>query len=108
MLLSCQKSTAVLALGSMETQTEGASGGPQEVDVDELVMVRESVHLGPFQTKVIEGQVKPLLGGTAHIMVMPLKVGEGQPRDSRPLPLGLHVLQALFLKKSGHDIIFIF
>ena len=27
-LLSCQKSTAVLAPGSAETQTEGASGGP--------------------------------------------------------------------------------
>ena len=30
-LLSCQKSTAVLASGSAETQVEGASGGPQEV-----------------------------------------------------------------------------
>ena len=38
-LLSCQKSTAVLALGSVETQSEGATWGPQEVDVDELVMV---------------------------------------------------------------------
>ena len=91
-LLSCWKSTAVLALRSVQTQTEGASGGPQEVDMDELVMVRDSVCLGPFQTKIIEGWVKPLLGDTAHIMVMPLKVGEGQPRDSRPLPPGLHVL----------------
>ena len=31
-LLSCQKSTAVLVPGSAETQTEGASRGPQEVD----------------------------------------------------------------------------
>ena len=84
-LLSCWKSTAVLTLGSVETQTEGASGGHQ-VDVDELVMVRESVRLGPFQTEIIEGWVKPLLGDTAHVMVMPLKVGEGQLRDSRPLP----------------------
>ena len=76
-LLSCWKSTAVLAPGSAETQTEGASKGPQEVDMDELVMVRESVNLGPFQTKIIEGQVKPLLGDTAHIMVTPLKVVEG-------------------------------
>ena len=59
--LSCQKSTAVLIPGSAETQTEGASGGPQEVDMDELVMVRESVRLGPFQTEIIEGRVKPLL-----------------------------------------------
>ena len=39
-LLSCQKSTAP---GSAETQTEGASRGPQEVDVDELVTVTVSV-----------------------------------------------------------------
>ena len=71
--------------------TECASGGPQEVDVDELVMVRESVYLGLFQTEIIEGRVKPLLGDMAHIMKTPLKVGEGQPRDSGPLPPGLHV-----------------
>ena len=53
-LLSCQKSTAVLASGSVEAQSEGASGGRQEVNVDELVMVRDSVHLGPFQTEIIE------------------------------------------------------
>ena len=46
--LSCQKSTAVLTLGSAEAQSEGASRGPQEVDMDELVMVRGSVCLGPF------------------------------------------------------------
>ena len=60
--------------------------------MDELVMVRESVHLGLFQTEIIEGQVRPLLGDTAHIMFTPLKVEEGQLRGSRPLPLGLHVL----------------
>ena len=51
-LLSCQKSAAGLTPGSVgEAQSEGASGGSQEVDVDELVTVRESVHLGPFQTE---------------------------------------------------------
>ena len=74
-LLSCQKSTAVLILGSVETLSEGARGGPQEVDVDELVTVRESVHLGPFQTEIIEGWVRPLLGDMAHIMITPLKAG---------------------------------
>ena len=42
-LLSCQKSTAVLTLGSVEAQSEGASRGPQEVELDELVTVRVSV-----------------------------------------------------------------
>ena len=78
-LLSCWKSTAVFTLGNVaEAQSEGASGGPQEVDVDELVTVRESIHLGPFQTKIMEGWVKPLFGDMTHVMITPLKVGEGQ------------------------------
>ena len=79
-LLSCQKSTVVFTPGNAgEAQSEGASEGPQEVDMDELVTVRESICLGPFQTEIIEGWVKPLLGDTAHVMITPLKVGEGQP-----------------------------
>ena len=79
-LLSCQKSTAIFTPGNVgEAQSEGASGGPQEVDIDELVTVRESVYLGPFQTEIIEGWVKPLLGNMAHVMFTALKVGEGQP-----------------------------
>ena len=84
-----------------EAQSEGASGGPQEVDMDELVTVRESVHLGPFQTKIIEGWVQPLLGDTAHVMIMPLKVREGQPQEARPLPLGLHILHVYTHLKNG-------
>ena len=48
-LLSCRKSTVVSTLeGAGEAQSEGASRGPQEVDIDELVTVRESICLGPF------------------------------------------------------------
>ena len=99
-LLSCWKSTAVLTSGSAETQLEGASGGSQEVDVDELVLVRESVRLGPFQTEIIEGQVKPLLGNTSHVMITPLRV-EGQPREGKLLPPGLHVLHVYTHLKNG-------
>ena len=101
-LLSCQKSTAVFTLGNAgEAQSEGASRGPQEVDVDELVTVRESIFLGLFQTEIIEGWVKPLLGDMAHVMITPLKVGEGQPQEARPLPPGLHVLHAYTHLKNG-------
>ena len=68
--------------------------------MDELVTVRESVHLGPFQTKIIEGQVKPLLGDTSHVMITPLRA-EGQLREGKQLPLGLHVLHAYMCLKNG-------
>ena len=71
-LLSCQKSMVVFTPGNAgEAQLEGASGGPQEVDVDELVTVRKSIHLGLSQTEIIEGRVKPLFGDMAHVMIMP-------------------------------------
>ena len=101
-LLSCWKSTAVLTPRSAgEAQSEGTSGGPQEVDMDELVTVGESVCLGLFQTEIIEGQVKPLFEDRAHVMITPLKVGEGQPWEARPLPPGLHVLHAYTRLKNG-------
>ena len=101
-LLSCWKSMAVFTPGNVgEAQSEGASGGPQEVDVDELVTVRESICPGPFQTEIIEGWVKPLFGDMAHVMITPLKVGEGQPWEARPLPLGLHILHAYMCLKNG-------
>ena len=101
-LLSCRKRMAVFTPGNAgEAQSEGASRGPQEVDVDELVTVRESVRLGPFQTKIIEGWVKPLLGDMAHVMIMPLKAGEGQLWEARPLPPGLHILHTYTCLKNG-------
>ena len=48
------------------------------------VTVRGSICLGPFQTKIIEGQVKPLFGDMAHVMITPLKAGEGQPAPCSP------------------------
>ena len=99
-LLSCWLGVAVPAVEGTDTPVEGASGGSPEGSIDELVMVQESVHLGPFQTEIIEGQVKPLLRSTSYVMITPLKV-EGRPRETKPLPLGFHVLHAYTHLRNG-------
>ena len=73
-LLSCQLGMTVPASEGAETPMEGASGGSPEGSVDEVVMVPESIHLGPFQAEIIEGWVKPLLGFTSYVMITLLKV----------------------------------
>ena len=85
-----------------ETPVEGASGGFLEGSIDELVTVWESVCLGPFQTEIIEGRVKPLLGDTSYMMITPLRV-EGRPWETKPLPPGLHVLHAYTCLKNGSE-----
>ena len=99
-LLSCQLGTVVPGPEGAETQEEGACGGSPEVNIDELVTVWESVCLGPFQTEIIEGQVKPLLGSTSYVMITPLKV-EGRQCKTKPLSLGLHVLHVYTRLKNG-------
>ena len=79
----------------------GSCTAPVEAEVDEPIIMRENVHLGPFQMDIIEGKVKPLLGETAHVMLMPLKSGDTQPRGARPLPPGLHILHAFTHLKNG-------
>ena len=44
---------------------------PVSQDVDKPVYVRESVRLGPFQTQILGCKVKPLIGESAQVMVMP-------------------------------------
>ena len=83
-----------------ETPAEGASGGFPEGSIDETVMVWESVHLGPFQTEIIEGWVKPLLRDTSYVMITPLRA-EGQPWETKLLPPGLHILHAYTHLKNG-------
>ena len=91
---------AIHASEGVEAPVEGASGGSLERSVDKLVTVWESIRLGPFQTEIIEGRVKPLLGYTSYMMITPLRA-EGQPRETKPLPLGLHVLHAYTCLKNG-------
>ena len=99
-LLSCWLGTAVPTSEGAETLVKGASGGSPEGNIDELVTLWESVCLGPFQTKIIEGWVKPLLRDTSYVIITPLRV-EGQPWESKPLPPGLHILHADTCLKNG-------
>ena len=92
--------TVVPSPEGAETPEEGTCGGAPEVNIDELVTAWESVCLGPFQTKIIEGHVKPLLRSTSYVMITPLRA-EGQQCETKLLPLGLHVLHAYTHLKNG-------
>ena len=69
-----------------------ASVATPDQEIDEPLFMKESLRLGPFQTQIIKGKTKPLLGESAHIMVMPLRAYEAQLDGTWPLPPGLHVL----------------
>ena len=84
---------------------EGAATPESPVgwEVDEPVFMKENVRLGPFQTQILECKVKPLIGESTHIMVIPLR---GVPAwGMQPLSPGLHVLHAYTrLKMSSNKV----
>ena len=61
-------------------------------NLDDPVFMRENVRLGSFQTQILECRVKPLIGESAHVMVMPLRASKTQPGGAWPLPPGLHIV----------------
>ena len=62
------------------------------LDMDEPILMKENVRLGPFQTQIIECRSKPCIGESTHVMVMPLRAVESQLGGACSLPPGLHVL----------------
>ena len=99
-LLSCQLGTAIPTSEGGRDSCGRCQWGIPGGSIDELVTVWESICLGPFQTKIIEGWVKPLLGSTSYVMITPLKA-EGRPWETILLSLGLHVLHAYTYLKNG-------
>ena len=81
--------------GSTPTDEDAImSAASPDQKIDELVFMKESLRLGLFQTQIIECKTKPLLGGSAHMMITPLRACEAQPDGLRPLLPGLHILHA--------------
>ena len=65
---------------------------PVGQDVDEPVYIKVNVKLRPFQTQIMDCRVKPLIGESTQVMVMPLRAGATQPKGTWLLPQELHVL----------------
>ena len=101
--------TAVVDSGAAgDGPTEEGEATPessQSSEINELIFMKENMRLGPFQTQILKCRTRPLLGESAYVMVMPLKVGESQLGGGWPLPLGLYVLNACTrLKMSSNKV----
>ena len=96
--LLCQHSAVVPEVGDAggapaDEGTTTSMALPDQ-EIDKPVFMKESLKLGPFQTQIIECKTKPLVGESAHMMIMPLRAYEAQPEGPQPLLLGLHILHA--------------
>ena len=98
---------------------------PGEKEVDAVVEMGSSMHVGPFQTEILEGKISQASAHDTHVMVTPIGCTELKQDRGCQLPPGLQVLhtyttltagrkqisivvrnmteQAIFLKKGVHE-----
>ena len=87
-----------------EIPEEGGEGtdAPEEKEVDTVVEMRSSTHVGPFQTEILEGKVSQAPVHDTHVMVTPIGHAElGQGRMCQ-LPPGLQVLHVYMTLVAGN------
>ena len=87
-----------------ETPEEGAEGPdtPGEKEVDTVVEMKGSTHVGPFQTEILEGKISQAPAHNTHVMVTPIGHAELKQGRTRQLPPGLQVLHAYMTLTAGN------
>ena len=89
----------VVAEGMLEKGAE-ETNVPGEKEVDAVVEMKSSTHVGPFQTEILEGKISQAPTHDAHIMVTPLgrapsrsRMGDAScPQDYKCCMCTLHSL----------------
>ena len=74
---------------------------PGEKEVDTVVEMRGSTHVGPFQTEILEGKISQAPAHDTHVMVTPIGHVELKQDRGCQLPPGLQVLHAYTTLTAG-------
>ena len=69
--------------------------------MDAVVEVRNSIHVGPFQTEILEGKISQAPTHDTHVMVTPLGCVELKRDGGHQLPPGLQVLHVYTTLTAG-------
>ena len=56
----------------MPSEGQGGANAPEKNGVDTVVEMGSSVHVGPFQTEILEGKIYQAPMCNTHVMVTPL------------------------------------
>ena len=93
-------SRCVVGEGTPEKGAEGTNM-PGEKEVDTVVEMRGSTHVGPFQTEILEGKISQAPAHNTHVMVTPIGCTELKQDRGHQLPPGLQVLHAYTTLMAG-------
>ena len=69
--------------------------------MDTVVEMKDSIHVGPFQTEILEGKISQAPMCDTHVMVAPIGHAEVKQGRAHQLPPGLQVLHTYTTLMAG-------
>ena len=69
--------------------------------IDEIIEMKNNVHVGPFQTEILKGRVAQTPAKDTHVMVVPIQCAVMVWGKARSLPPRLQVLHAYTMLTAG-------
>ena len=93
-------SRCVIAERTPEKGVEGTDR-PEKKEVNTFVEVRDSTHVGPFQTEILEGKISQAPTQDTHVMVTPIGRTEVKQDRGHQVPPGLQVLHMYTTLAAG-------
>ena len=86
----------------MHGEASGGQDTPTVEELDEVVELKDSMHVGPFQTEILKGRAAKPPTHDTHIMITPLRHSIVESGKARPLPPGLQVLHTYTTLTAGN------
>ena len=93
--------TAVVAEESPTGEALGGQDVPTTDEMDEVVEMKDNVHVGPFQREILKGRVARAPTHDTHVMIVIIRCTEVESGKAYPLPPGLQVLHVYTMLMAG-------
>ena len=83
------------------SEVEAGADEPEKKGMDTVIELGSNTHVGPFQTKILEGKISQAPACDTHVMITPLGRVELKQGGGCQLPPGLHVLHTYTTMVAG-------
>ena len=96
----------VMTEESPRGEASGGQDAPMTDEMDEIIEMKDNVHVGPFQVEILKGRVEQAPTHDMHLMVVPFRCADVESGKACPLPPGLQVLHAYTMLMAGSKHVF--
>ena len=88
--------------GEADEDNAGGTDTSEEREMDMIIEIKSSNHIGPFQMETLEGKISQVPARDMHVMVTPIGRSEADHGRECQIPPGVQVLHVYTTLPAGN------